>query len=70
MMMPKIRSKAMTRYAKLVFRAIRRARTTAEVWKSIVEYQYAKDYAAAAWEGILPVRRTGYRAVKGGEQGE
>ena len=64
MMKPKMRSKAMVRYAKMVFRAIRRSKTADEWEKIMAEYHYANDHAAAAWAGILPVRRTGYRCIR------
>ena len=65
MMEPKIRSKPMIRYAKMVFRAIRKSKT-ADAWeKTMAQYHDANDHAAAAWAGILPVRRNGYRAIKG-----
>ena len=63
MMKPKMRSKAMIRYARTVFRAIKAATTADERKKIMAEYHYAADHAAAAWAGILPVRRTGYRCI-------
>jgi hypothetical protein len=61
----KVRSEPLRRYAKMVFRTIRKSKT-ADAWgEAMAQYHDVCNYAAAAWAGILPARRNGYRAIKG-----